>query len=340
MASRYSQDSGKSQQSSGGGGRRAPTGGAGSTHQSGLTNALLSLFQPREPLQPLPAPRRTRPRGLTGVADFVHHLTPADQEQLPDCPNLTPRERRTFFQRLRSERAQKENQIGLEHWSPWNDDKTTEDPYKTLFVARLSYSTTETTLRKEFEHFGPLKSIRLVTDSNTDKPKGYAFLEFESSQHMKEAYKRSDGKMIDGRRVKVDVERGRTVKDFTPMRLGGGLGGESRKPPEPSTSEAATELASSAPKKGPTAARGKAHPQSGRGATASSGKALLGAKKPDGHAKEDGDAHESKPDRDGGRNRQRDSEERRSSRRDKDKNRDERKRRSRSRSRSREKRRR
>lgn len=41
---------------------------------------------------------------------------------------------------------------------------------------------------------------------------------------MKEAYKKSDGRKIDGRRVVVDVERGRTVRKWKPRRLGGGLG--------------------------------------------------------------------------------------------------------------------
>ena len=46
------------------------------------------------------------------------------------------------------------------------------------------------------------------------------------------AYKHADGKKIDGRRVLVDVERGRTVKGWRPRRLGGGLGGTRRGGPE------------------------------------------------------------------------------------------------------------
>lgn len=42
------------------------------------------------------------------------------------------------------------------------------------------------------------------------------------------AYKSADGKKIDGRRVLVDVERGRTVKGWRPRRLGGGLGSTRR----------------------------------------------------------------------------------------------------------------
>ena len=40
------------------------------------------------------------------------------------------------------------------------------------------------------------------------------------SQPIPAAYKHADGKKIDGRRVLVDVERGRTVKGWLPRRLG------------------------------------------------------------------------------------------------------------------------
>ena len=50
------------------------------------------------------------------------------------------------------------------------------------------------------------------------------------------AYKYADGKKIDGKRVLVDVERGRTVKGWRPRRLGGGLG-NSRRAPSPIRTE-------------------------------------------------------------------------------------------------------
>ena len=46
------------------------------------------------------------------------------------------------------------------------------------------------------------------------KPRGYAFIEFEHKNDMKTAYKMADGKKIEGRRVVVDVERGRTVPNW------------------------------------------------------------------------------------------------------------------------------
>lgn len=42
----------------------------------------------------------------------------------------------------------------------------------------------------------------------------YAFVEYENEDDMRVAYKRGDGRKIDGRRVLVDVERGRTVRNW------------------------------------------------------------------------------------------------------------------------------
>jgi hypothetical protein len=92
--------------------------------------------------------------------------------------------------------------------------------------------------------------VQLVRDQS-GKARGYAFVQFESEDDLKDAYRRADGRKIDGRRyvlrvacesrhcmstcftsrdrrVVVDVERARTVPGWVPRRLGGGLG-ETRK---------------------------------------------------------------------------------------------------------------
>jgi len=110
-------------------------------------------------------------------------------------------------------------------WNPAENEEATTDPYRTLFVARINYDTSESKLRIEFEQYGKIKQIKLVHDSNTGKPRGYAFIEYEDESSMHAAYKRADGKKIDGKRVVVDIERGRTIKGWKPRRLGGGKGG-------------------------------------------------------------------------------------------------------------------
>jgi len=96
---------------------------------------------------------------------------------------------------------------------------------QTLFVGRLSYDVSESKLRREFEAYGPVKSLRIVHDAVTDKPRGYAFVEFHSGRDLKTAFRAADSKKLEGRRLVADVERGRTVPGWLPRRLGGGLGG-------------------------------------------------------------------------------------------------------------------
>lgn len=108
---------------------------------------------------------------------------------------------------------------------PHNNEHATLDAYKTLFVGRLAYSTTEAQLRREFERYGPIRALRMVTVKGEEaKARGYAFIEYEREKDMRSAYVDADGLRLDGRRIVVDVERGRTVKGWRPRRLGGGLG--------------------------------------------------------------------------------------------------------------------
>uniref|UniRef100_A0A7S2MHC8 U1 small nuclear ribonucleoprotein 70 kDa n=1 Tax=Helicotheca tamesis TaxID=374047 RepID=A0A7S2MHC8_9STRA len=115
--------------------------------------------------------------------------------------------------------------------------------YNTLFVGRLAYEVTERKLLREFEVFGPVKDLKIVYDTaaassgengkgeeagnggGEKKSRGYAFVEYEHEDDMKRAYRNADGMRVEGRCVVVDVERGHTVLNWLPRRLGGGLGG-------------------------------------------------------------------------------------------------------------------
>jgi len=112
----------------------------------------------------------------------------------------------------------------LKNWDPYKNPKATDDAFRTLFVGRISFKTTERKLKREFEVYGPIKSVRMVHDLY-GKPRGYAFIEYERERDMRTAYKEGDAKKIDGKRVLVDVERGRSVKGWKPRKFGGGLGG-------------------------------------------------------------------------------------------------------------------
>ncbi|KAG7279462.1 hypothetical protein CRUP_038235 [Coryphaenoides rupestris] len=186
---------------------------------------LLALFAPRDPIPFLPQLEKLphekhHNQPYSGIAPFIRHFE--DPRDAPPPTRAETRDERLERKRREKiERRQTVVETELKLWDPHNDPNAQGDAFKTLFVARVNYDTTESKLRREFE-------IYIVYNKRTGKPRGYAFIEYEHERDMHSAYKHADGKKIDGRRVLVDVERGRTVKGWHPRRLGGGLGGTRR----------------------------------------------------------------------------------------------------------------
>ncbi|KAJ4891046.1 U1 small nuclear ribonucleoprotein 70 kDa [Raphanus sativus] len=198
----------------------------GQSHPTGLTPNLLKLFEPRPPLEFQPPPEKRKCPPYTGMAQFVSHFAePEDPEYAPLKPDVeTPAQKRERIHKSRLEKGVEKAAEDLKNYDPNNDPNASGDPYKILFVARLNYETSESKIKRKFEAYGPITQVHVVTDQQTNKPRGYAFIEYLNTRDMKAAYKQGDGKKIDGRRVLVDVERGRTVPNWRPRRLGGGLG--------------------------------------------------------------------------------------------------------------------
>uniref|UniRef100_F7CDG7 U1 small nuclear ribonucleoprotein 70 kDa n=1 Tax=Macaca mulatta TaxID=9544 RepID=F7CDG7_MACMU len=185
---------------------------------------LLALFAPRDPIPYLP-PLEKLPhekhhnQPYCGIAPYIREFE--DPRDAPPPTRAETREERMERKRREKiERRQQEVETELKMWDPHNDPNAQGDAFKTLFVARVNYDTTESKLRREFEVYGPIKRIHMVYSKRSGKPRGYAFIEYEHERDMHSAYKHADGKKIDGRRVLVDVERGRTVKGWRPRRLG------------------------------------------------------------------------------------------------------------------------
>ncbi|KAH2309211.1 hypothetical protein KXW18_002408 [Aspergillus fumigatus] len=206
-----------------------------------LPPPLLALFQPRPPLRYVPpvdrAPDDIKKSSIGGVADFLGELKKYGEE-VPYNATESWLQRKWRQKLEKKERLNKQLTEGLQSYDPSNDPQARGDPFKTLFVARLSYDVKESDLEREFGRFGPIERIRIVKDTVTPKGskkphRGYAFIVYEREKDMKgiaathnyTAYKETDGIRIKDRRVLVDVERGRTVKGWKPRRFGGGLGG-------------------------------------------------------------------------------------------------------------------
>ena len=75
----------------------------------------------------------------------------------------------------------------LDNWKPkkYSGEAITTDPFKTIFVGGLSYSTDERLLRREFDRFGVVKKVVIVKDVKTGKPRGYAFIEFDRERDVR-----------------------------------------------------------------------------------------------------------------------------------------------------------
>lgn len=192
-----------------------------------LPPSILALFAPRAPIAYKPPMTKNAPFAdnhsklkYTAISKYVSEFEDPTETPPPTLvPTLEEQKEQRRAARDAAVAAKREAKEGAKvDFDPANDPKIKGDPYKTLFVSRISYETTEVQLKKDFEQYGPIKRIRLVYDTETAKPRGYAFLEYEHERDMKTAYKQGDGKKIAGRRVLVDVERGRTVRNWKPRR--------------------------------------------------------------------------------------------------------------------------
>ncbi|PLW10611.1 hypothetical protein PCANC_23137 [Puccinia coronata f. sp. avenae] len=232
------------------------------THQ--LPPNLLKLFAPRPPLpysKPLgrdpdvsihkkhiscvsPLLDRLKLEAASTNEDGVNQENGEKDPLVDRMPpeTLTDSMQVRFERRQEERRRRKEEQLSREeNYDPKQDPNATGDPYRTLFISRLSFEVTESDLKREFDMYGPIEKLVIVKNKLTGKSRGYAFILFEREKDMKAAYKDAEGLKIKGRRILVDVERGRTVKGWKPRRLGGGLGG---RPKAPTAAAVAPELAS------------------------------------------------------------------------------------------------
>ena len=93
---------------------------------------------------------------------------------------------------------------------------------KKLYVGNLSYSTTEATLSELFEAVGEVTSVNLITDRNTGRSKGFAFVEMAEDSAAEEAIAQLSGTELDGREINVAEARPQKPRDNRYGSRGGG----------------------------------------------------------------------------------------------------------------------
>jgi len=89
-----------------------------------------------------------------------------------------------------------------------------------LFVGNLPFSAEEQTIRELFERNDlAVEDVKLITDRDTGRPRGFGFVEMGSSEDADKAIQALNGYEMDGRQLNVNEARERS---------GGGGGGGRR----------------------------------------------------------------------------------------------------------------
>ena len=86
-----------------------------------------------------------------------------------------------------------------------------------LYVGNLSFDSTEADLRDLFGQYGTVESVAVITDRETGRARGFAFVEMSQSSEAQDAIRALDGNDFAGRNIKVNEAQDR--------RGGGGGGG-------------------------------------------------------------------------------------------------------------------
>ncbi len=76
-----------------------------------------------------------------------------------------------------------------------------------LYVGRLPYATTDSELQELFAAHGTVSSARVITDRETNRSKGFGFVEMSTDAEAEAAIKALDGHDLDGRQIAVSVAR-------------------------------------------------------------------------------------------------------------------------------------
>ncbi|MEW6555445.1 MAG: RNA-binding protein [Actinomycetota bacterium] len=79
-----------------------------------------------------------------------------------------------------------------------------------IYAGNLSYSTSSEDLWKTFEEFGNVESADVIMDRNTNRSKGFGFVEMSDDTEARAAISALNGKDVDGRALNVSEARPRT----------------------------------------------------------------------------------------------------------------------------------
>jgi len=78
-----------------------------------------------------------------------------------------------------------------------------------MYVSNLGFGLQDEDLRKLFADYGDVSSAKIIVDKFTNKSRGFGFVEMTDNNAAQTAIKEVNGKMVDGRPIKVSEARPR-----------------------------------------------------------------------------------------------------------------------------------
>src|SRR2546426_8146723 len=85
---------------------------------------------------------------------------------------------------------------------------------KKLYVGNLSFQTRESDLSELFAQAGQVESVQIITDRDTGRSKGFAFVEMSNDEAATKAIAEFNGKEVNGRNLTVNEARPKEKRDF------------------------------------------------------------------------------------------------------------------------------
>jgi len=79
-----------------------------------------------------------------------------------------------------------------------------------LYVGNLSYNTSQDTLYTEFGAYGQVEEVAVITDRDTGRSRGFAFVTMNNDEEARAAIETLNGREIDGRTITVNEARPKT----------------------------------------------------------------------------------------------------------------------------------
>lgn len=101
---------------------------------------------------------------------------------------------------------------------------------KNIFVGNLDFAATDSSVRAAFERYGTVDRVNLVTDRDTGRSRGFAFVEMSNTDEADRAIAGLNGSDLDGRALNVNEARPKVQGGGGGRGNGGGYGRQRREP--------------------------------------------------------------------------------------------------------------